>query len=79
MGYLLTLYEMPNLDKEAKKYGRYENQIAGNKYDCINIITTQQVLDGERFNLPLSLPVVKSAVTKEENKTLNIFGNLPEE
>lgn len=75
MGYLLTLYDMPNLDKEAQKYGRYENQISGKRYDAISVVNVQQLLDGARFDLPLSLAVVKSAVVKEENTTLDIFGN----
>lgn len=61
MGYLLTLYDMPNLEKEAQKYGRYENQISGKRYDAISVVNVQQLLDGARFDLPLSLAVVKSA------------------
>jgi site-specific DNA-methyltransferase (adenine-specific) len=76
MGYLLTLYDMPNIDKEAKKYGRYESKASGNKFDCITVINVQQLLNGERLNLSWSLDVVKSAVVKEGNATLDIFDNL---
>jgi DNA modification methylase len=70
-GFLLTLYEMPNLVKESKKYGLYHNEFTGNDYPKISVIHVQEMLDGARMNLPNAAEVVKKAQQHSEQLTLN--------
>ncbi|MFN0202242.1 MAG: DNA-methyltransferase [Bacteroidia bacterium] len=73
VGYLLTLYPMPNLVKEASKYGQYENKMFGHSYPKIVVISVQELLDGERMNLPTVMSVLKSAERKVTvNETIEI-------
>ncbi len=64
MGYLITLYPMKNLVKESKTYGLYENKQFGRRYPKIEVISTQEILDGIRMELPISLEVLKKAEQK---------------
>ena len=64
MGYLLTLYKMENIIKESKKYGLYENKY-GYTYSKITVISVEEILKGERMNLPFAKSVLKSAERKE--------------
>lgn len=74
MGYLITLYPMPNLVKEAEKYGTYNNKLFGHSYPKIQVITIQQILNGERMHLPASVEVLKKAERKvRETITKNLF------
>ncbi|MEN9848974.1 MAG: hypothetical protein RL368_1714 [Pseudomonadota bacterium] len=60
-GILLTLYPMPNLVKDAKQYGNYQNNFTGNSYPKIQIICVQEILDGKLIDLPNPREVLKKA------------------
>lgn len=76
IGYLLTLYEMPNLVKEAGKYGNYQNKMFGHTYPKIEVINVQEILEGRKMNLPTSVEVLKKAQRKaQEGITKDIFDN----
>jgi hypothetical protein len=60
-GFLLTLYEMPNLVKESKKYGLYHNDFNGNDYPKISVVCANELFNGARMNLPNAAEVVKKA------------------
>ncbi len=64
MGFLLTLYPMPNLVKEAEKYGTYQNKMFGHTHQKITVVSVQEVLDGARMALPTSVEVLKKAERK---------------
>ena len=64
MGYFITLYPMKNLVKESKMYGLYENKQFGRRYPKIEVISTQEILDGMRMELPIALDVLKKAERK---------------
>ncbi len=73
IGYFITLYPMENLEKEARKYGNYQNKMLNNVYQKIEVITIQEMLDGKRMNLPIVVDVLKSAERKTKHQTKNIF------
>ncbi len=76
MGFLLTLYPMPNLVKEAEKYGNYQNKLLGQSYPKITVINVLEVLEGKRLHLPTSVEVLKKAERKtQDNITNDIFGS----
>lgn len=64
MGYFITLYSMPNLVKESKKYGTYTNNVMFKDYPKIQVISVEDILNGKTFDLPISVDVVKSAERK---------------
>ena len=66
MGFLLTLYPMPNLIKEAEKYGTYKNEMFGQIYPKITVINVLEVLDGKIMNLP-TVEVLKKAERKVQS------------
>jgi hypothetical protein len=68
MGILLTLYPMPNLVKESKKYGVYENKMFGHTYPKIEVISVEEILNGKTMKLPTSLNVLKKAERKTKNR-----------
>lgn len=72
MGFLLTLYPMPNLVKEASKYGTYQNKMFGHAYPKIQVVSIQELLDGKRMHLPTA-EVLKSAERKNETNSLSMF------
>jgi len=74
MGFLLTLYPMPNLVKEAGKYGTYQNKMFGHSYPKITVISVQDILEGKKMYLPTSVEVLKKAERKtQEGLTKDIF------
>lgn len=64
MGYFLTLYSMPNLVKESKRYGTYTNNVMFKDYPKIQVISVEDILNGKTLDLPISIEVVKSAERK---------------
>lgn len=64
MGYLITLYPMENLVRESKKYGMYTNKKFGHNYPKIEVISINDLLNGRRMDLPISLEVLKKAEQK---------------
>lgn len=67
MGFLITLYPMENLVKESKKYGIYTNKLFNHDYQKIQVISVEEMLDGNTMNLPTAEAVVKKA-KKKSNK-----------
>jgi DNA modification methylase len=67
MGFVLTLYPMPNLVKESKKYGHYSNSLLGHQYQKIQVFCVDEILAGNRFDLPEKKSVLKSAKQKSKN------------
>jgi DNA modification methylase len=72
IGYLITLFPMPNLVKEASKYGTYQNKMFGQAYPKIRVVSIQALLDGERMNLPTA-EVLKNAERKNSSDIPTIF------
>jgi DNA modification methylase len=68
IGIMLTLYPMPNLVKESKKYGTYENKMFGHLYQKIEVISIQEILDGKTMKLPTSIEVLNKAEQKSKTK-----------
>jgi len=69
MGIFITLYPMPNLVKESKKYGYYHNQFMGQDYPKIDVISIEEMLQGKTMHLPNALEVLKSAeILQNKNK-----------
>jgi|GEM_PF-4570760 len=65
MGFLITLYPMPNLIKESKQYGKYKNRQYGHSYQKIEVVSAQEILSGKRMNLlPVSLDVLREVERK---------------
>jgi len=62
VGILLTLYPMENLVKESKKYG--EVKLANNFYSKIQVVCVEEMLNGERLQLPNVIDVLKKAEQK---------------
>ncbi len=68
MGILLTLYPLPNIIKESKKYGMVK--LSGMDFPKIQVVCVQEMLDGARLNLPNMLEVTKKAEQKAIQKDL---------
>jgi hypothetical protein len=64
IGYLLTLYKMPNLVKESAKYGNYENKLLRQNYPKIEVISVEEILQGKKMHLPTAIDIVKDAERK---------------
>lgn len=60
-GFLLTLYPMPNLVKESKQYGNYQNTLINKSYPKIQVISVEELLNGARLELPNVVKVLKTA------------------
>lgn len=61
---LITLEEPSKpMVKEAKATGQYRHEVMGRNYDRIGIVTTQELLDGKRLDIPMSLEVLKATKT----------------
>ncbi len=75
IGYLLTLYPMPNLVKEAEKYGTYQNKLFGKSYAKIEVIDVQKILDGIIMNLPTSDVLKKAQRKVKEGLTKDMFND----
>ncbi|EIJ43211.1 DNA modification methylase [Beggiatoa alba B18LD] len=69
-GILLTLYPMPNLVKESKKYGIYRNGFTGQEYPKIQVICAQEMFDGQFMELPNVHQVLKKAEQHAEQPDL---------
>lgn len=72
MGYLITLYKMDNLVKEAKQYGNYVNTLFGKTYQKINVITIDEILSGKLMDLPISLEVLKKATFESQDNQIEL-------
>ena len=72
VGILITLYSMENLVKEAKKYGTYRNTLLGKTFDKIQVVTVEEILQGERLKLPAVKEVLKKAERKSKDSQLAV-------
>ena len=71
MGYFITLYPATSdMIAETKKLGKYKNKYFGKEYDRIKIVTVEQILNGELFDVPKmhEIAVVKSAQANKNDK-----------
>lgn len=73
IGFLLTLYPMPNLVKASKHFGAYKNKLFGHEYPKIEVISVEEILAGKRLNLPVSVGVVKSAAFQGKDNQEGLF------
>ena len=64
MGFLITLYPMDNLVKEAKKYGSYASRLLNREFPRLAVVSIQEMMDGARMELPFAVDVLKSAERK---------------
>lgn len=69
-GILLTLYPMPNLVKECKQYGHYENKFIGKDFPKVQVICVEEVLAGKFMDLPNQIEVLKKAEQHLEQRSL---------
>lgn len=70
-GILLTLYSMPNLVKDCKQYGFYTNQLMGNDYPKIQVISVEEIFEGKRMQFPTNtMDVLKSAEIHTDQKDI---------
>lgn len=53
---------------EAISAGFYHHELLNRDYLRIQIVTVQEMLEGQRIDLPLSLDVLKSAVAVDTNE-----------
>ncbi len=67
-GILLTLYPMPNLVKESKKYGLYHNDFTNNDYPKIQVISVEDLFNGKLIELPNVIKVLKDAEQQAKQK-----------
>jgi DNA modification methylase len=74
MATLITL-ENPTgpMIEEAKKAGTFEHKIMGKKYDRIQIVTVQELIEQDRrIDLPLSFDVLKQAVKSKNGSQMDL-------
>jgi len=77
IGVLITLEQATGaMVKEAKAAGQYKHELMGRTYDTIQIVTIEEVLDGKRLDIPMSLEVLKAAQREVEDKQM-ILGVQP--
>ena len=69
-GILLTLYPMPNLVKESKKYGLYHNEFTDNDYPKIQVISVEEMFNGSVIELPNVMKVLRKAEQHAEQSDL---------
>lgn len=73
-GVFLTLEDSTEpMRKEAKQAGRFEGEFA--TFDRIQIVTVQQILDGEKLTLPAMAAVTKKARTGSSALQNVLFGD----
>jgi hypothetical protein len=47
--------------QEAMSAGQFKHQEMGKMYDRISIVTVQEILDGKRLEIPMSIDVLRAA------------------
>ncbi len=76
-GFLLTLYPMPNLVKEAKQYGSYHNDLVNRDYAKIQVVNVEEMLNGRLLELPNVMKVLKDAEQFVEQSSLDLDSSKP--
>jgi len=62
---------MPNLVKDCKQYGHYQNKFMGNDYPKIQVISVEEMFEGKRMQFPTNtMGVLKSAETHTDQKDI---------
>jgi hypothetical protein len=75
MGILITLEEPTKpMKQEAKQVGWYQNQLTGQKFDRLQLVTTDEILNGQRMALPLVHEVLKRAKGQASGEQGLLFG-----
>jgi DNA modification methylase len=70
---LITLEEPSGpMVKESKAAGQYRHEVMGRSYDRIGIVTAQELIDGKRLDLPMSVEVVAAAKRAVEDKQIEL-------
>ena len=60
--------------KEVKAAGIFHHKAMNKDYPCIEIVTVDDILNGNRIDIPLSLEVLRSAERKQKSgKQLSVF------
>ncbi|TAE00561.1 MAG: site-specific DNA-methyltransferase [Bacteroidetes bacterium] len=74
-GYLLTLYPMPNLKKEANRYGNYQNiMFKSGISPKIEVISVEELFAGEKMRLSThEFSVLKKAKIKHDEASGKMF------
>ncbi len=68
MGIFITLDEpTKQMNAEAVKMGKYVNPLTEQTYDKVSLVTIQQMLVGEKLDIPTSINVLKKADLKRNN------------
>ena len=73
LGYYITLYPMPNLVKESKKFGTYKSKMFDKLLPKITVVTIEEILKGARIDLPQPIEVVKNAEAKTDTNQITLF------
>jgi len=73
MGILITL-EKPtaSMIQEARAAGSYQSELSHQKFNRLQIVTVQEILNGERLNVPLTHDVLKRAKAQSSNPQLEL-------
>jgi len=74
IGILITL-ENPTkpMIQECKTAGIYNNKLTNQSFERLQIITINDIFDGKRLNMPMSLQVLKKAELKLNNTQSKLF------
>jgi len=71
VGFYITLEDpTKQMTSEAKKMGHYDNPLTEQTYEKVKIITVEEILAGDKLNVPTSIEILKKAeVTKNKGQT----------
>lgn len=73
LGILITLEEpTTSMDKDAKAAGLYYHEVMGKNYNRIQIVKVQEILDGARLEIPMSLEVLKAAQRQADSTQMSL-------
>jgi hypothetical protein len=61
------------MEKDAKAAGQYKHEDMGKSYDRISIITIEELLDGKRLEIPMSMEVLKAAEKAINEEQVPLF------
>lgn len=74
IGVLITMDKPTrNMVQEAKTCGTYRSELMSKAVDRIQIVTIEEMLSGERLNLPMSVEVLKQARAAARSGQVGLF------
>lgn len=75
LAYLLTLESVTRgMNTEAKAVGQYEHELMGRTYSRVEIVTVAEIVEeGKRFDIPMSVEVLKSAQFSVADTQIPLF------